>query len=43
MHLIEYTLGEALERWARETPDHEFIVYPDRNLRFTYAQFNQPG
>ncbi len=41
MHLIEYTLGEALERWARETPDHEFIVYPDRNLRFTYAQFDR--
>ena len=41
MQLIESTLGELLEKWAHETPDHEFIVYPDRNLRFTYAQFNK--
>jgi fatty-acyl-CoA synthase len=41
MKLLENTLGELLEKWARETPDHEFIVYPDRNLRFTYTQFNQ--
>jgi fatty-acyl-CoA synthase len=40
MQLIENTLGELLEKWATEIPDHEFIVYPDRNLRFTYAQFN---
>ena len=40
MKLIENTLGELLEKWAHETPDHEFIVYPDRNLRFTYSQFN---
>lgn len=40
MKLIEDTLGGLLEKWARETPDHEFIVYPDRNLRFTYSQFN---
>lgn len=41
MQLIEFTLCDLLEKWAREIPDHEFIVYPDRNLRFTYAQFNQ--
>jgi len=41
MELLNYTLGEILEKWARETPDHEFIVYPDRNLRFTYGQFNE--
>lgn len=40
MKLIEDTLGGLLEKWALETPDHEFIVYPDRNLRFTYSQFN---
>jgi fatty-acyl-CoA synthase len=40
MNLIEDTLGGLLEKWAKETPDHEFIVYPDRNLRFTYSQFN---
>jgi fatty-acyl-CoA synthase len=41
MELIEKTLGELLEKWAFEIPDHEFIVYPDRDLRFTYAQFNE--
>jgi fatty-acyl-CoA synthase len=40
MELLEYTLGEMLEKWASESPDHEFMVYPDRNLRFTYSQFN---
>ena len=40
MELLNYTLGEMLEKWARETPGQEFIVYPDRNLRFTYGQFD---
>ncbi|MGE5418584.1 MAG: AMP-binding protein [Chloroflexota bacterium] len=40
MNLIEYTLGDLLEKWATEIPDNEFLVYPDRNLRFTYSQFN---
>ena len=40
MELLDYTLGEVLEKWAFETPDKEFIVYPDRNLRFSYKQFN---
>ncbi len=40
MKLIETTLGGLLEKWAGETPHHDFIVYPDRNLRFSYAQFN---
>jgi fatty-acyl-CoA synthase len=41
MHLLDYTLGEIIEKWAFETPGKEFIVYPDRNLRFTYKQFNE--
>jgi len=41
MQIVEYTLGEILEKWANETPDHEFMVYPDRNLRFTYREFNE--
>ncbi len=40
MQILDYTLGEILEKWALETPDHEFMVYPDRNLRFTYNVFN---
>lgn len=41
MQLLDFTLGEMLEKWAFETPDKEFIVYPDRNLRFSYSQFNE--
>ena len=41
MQLLDFTLGEILEKWAFDTPDKEFMVYPDRNLRFTYKQFNQ--
>ncbi len=40
MQLLESTLGEILEKWAFKTPDKDFIVYPDRNLRFTYGEFN---
>jgi len=40
MQILDYTFGEILEKWAIETPDHDFIVYPDRNLRFTYSEFN---
>ena len=35
------TLGQQLEFWARETPDHDFLVYPDRGLRWTYRQFDE--
>ncbi|PTN07294.1 AMP-binding protein [Mangrovibacterium marinum] len=41
MQLIDYTLGGILEKYAFETPEQEFMVYPDRNLRFTYSQFNR--
>ncbi len=41
MQLLNSTLGEMLENWAYKTPDKEFMIYPDRNLRFTYGEFNQ--
>ena len=41
MQLFERTLGEWLEYWVEKTPDKEFIVYSDRDLRFTYKQFDQ--
>ncbi len=41
MQLIDYTLGSILEKYAVETPNQEFIVYSDRNLRFTYQSFNE--
>ncbi len=34
-------MGGLLEKWARELPGHDFIVYPDRGLRFSYAEFNE--
>ena len=35
MELFDRTLGDWLEHWAAVTPDKEYIVYSDRNLRFT--------
>ena len=41
MELFEKTLGEFLEEWAEKTPEKEYIVYSDRDLRFTYKEFNE--
>ncbi|HOO96040.1 MAG TPA: AMP-binding protein [Proteiniphilum sp.] len=41
MTLSDRTLGDWLEHWARETPDKEYIVYSDRDLRFTWKKFNE--
>ncbi len=41
MELIDTTFGQFLEHWAQLTPDKDFIVYPDRDLRFSYATFNK--
>lgn len=41
MDLIEDSLGKYFEKQVAIDPDHEFMVYPDRNLRFTYGQFNE--
>ena len=41
LQLSERTLGDWLEHWAEVTPDKEYIVYSDRNLRFTWSQFNK--
>src|SRR5512145_1888638 len=41
MDLIEDSLGQYFEKQVAVDPSHEFIVYPDRNLRFTYGQFNE--
>ncbi|MDR0955389.1 MAG: AMP-binding protein [Rikenellaceae bacterium] len=40
IRLIDATLGGLLEKWATELPDHDFLVYPDRGLRLSYAEFN---
>ena len=39
--LSERTLGDWLEYWAKETPNKEYIVYSDRDLRFTWQKFNE--
>ncbi|URW80826.1 AMP-binding protein [Xiashengella succiniciproducens] len=40
IELIDYTLGQMLEKWVKEEPNNDFMVYPDRGLRLTYAEFN---
>ena len=37
----ELPLGKFFESMVEKQPDHEFIVYPDRNLRFTYKEFDE--
>jgi fatty-acyl-CoA synthase len=39
--LSNRTLGEWLEHWAATTPDKEYLVYSDRDLRFTWKAFNR--
>ena len=39
--LSDRTLGDWLEYWAGKTPDKEYIVYADRDLRFTWKKFNE--
>ncbi|MDR1779978.1 MAG: AMP-binding protein, partial [Tannerella sp.] len=41
IQLSDRTLGGWLEHWAATTPDKEFLVYSDRDLRLTWRQFNQ--
>jgi len=38
--LIRHTVGELLAERAREMPNHDALVYPDRGLRYTYSEFN---
>ena len=39
--LIDYTVGGILEKYVAEDPDQEFMIYPDRGLRFTYKEFDE--
>ena len=41
MKLINDTVGDMLEKWASETPDSDFIVYPDYGIRWTFKEFNE--
>jgi len=35
------TIGAYLEEQAKRLPDHDFIVYPDRDLRWSFSDFNE--
>ncbi len=41
MSFIDKTLGAVLAEQARMYPEKEFLVYSDRDLRFTYRQFDE--
>ena len=41
MSFIDKTIGAVLEGQAEIYPDKEFLVYSDRDLRFTYRQFKE--
>ncbi len=41
MQLSKRTIGEWLEYWAEKTPEKEYIVYSDRDLRFTWKDFDE--
>lgn len=39
--MLEITLSALLREKTMQDPEREFMVYSDRNLRFTYAQFDK--
>ncbi len=41
MLFTEDTLGDFLEKQVEIDPERDFIIYPDRNLRFTYKEFDE--
>jgi len=38
---FESTLGQLLDDIAAKYPDHPALIYSDRDLRYTYSEFNQ--
>jgi fatty-acyl-CoA synthase len=41
MPYTKKTIGAYLEEQVKRLPDHEFVVYPDRDLSWTYSSFNE--
>lgn len=41
MVFTEDTIGVYLEKMVKKDPNKEFMIYPDRDLRFTYQEFNE--
>ena len=38
---ISLTTGALLDDMARRYPDNDALVYPERNLRYSYREFNE--
>ncbi|WP_019241411.1 MULTISPECIES: AMP-binding protein [Bacillus] len=38
--ILHTTIGQLLQEKAEKQPNREAVVYHDRNLRYTYAEFN---
>ena len=38
--MLEVTLSEMLRQQTQNNPSQEFMVYADRDLRFTYKEFD---
>jgi len=38
---LEFTVGGLLDHIAATYPDHDALVYPERDLRYSYAELNQ--
>jgi fatty-acyl-CoA synthase len=41
MEYIEKTLSQVLRETAQKQPEHDFLVYADRDLHFTYGEFDK--
>jgi len=41
MLFSEETIGDFFEKQVDKDPSRDFLVYPDRDLRFTYKQFDE--
>ncbi|MGA2676792.1 MAG: AMP-binding protein [Methanobacterium sp.] len=41
MLFTEDTVGDFFEKQVKKNPNHDFLVYPDRNLRFNYKEFDE--
>lgn len=41
MLFSEETIGDFFEKQVEKDPSQDFLVYPDRDLRFTYKQFDE--
>ena len=37
---LHFTMGQLLEDIATRYPDNDALVYPDRDLRYSYQEFD---